>query len=468
MKVSFIPEPELEFGAGKHVDIRYGLMNLGPFDFDSQLSPKQIRLGIVGTSQTIQDFCEWLEKIRNGIEGKVSPLPNLFPRFPGYGEGTHLTADIVINPQLQRPITQNDILRLKDIENDNDRIAQAVDLFMEQITYLEEHLSPHVVVCTLPEDLIEILGATSSSQSRYDFHDLLKAKAMQIKQHTQLILPTTYQPKSQRSQPLLVNRSLQDEATRAWNLYTAIYYKAKGIPWRLVRNASLPTTCYIGVSFYRSLDQETLQTSIAQVFNELGDGIIVRGGAVKISKDDRQPHLSRDDSYSLLYNALEEYRRVHFTLPARIVIHKTSAYNDDEREGFKSAIAEQRVSIADLLSLRQSFTRLFRHGAYPPLRGTLFSLEKHRHILYTRGSVDFFQTYPGMYIPLPLEFRMDQAEQTAEFLATEILSLTKMNWNKSQFDSTDPITIEGARGVGKILKYVSKDEQPQTRYSFYM
>ncbi|MBZ0310129.1 MAG: hypothetical protein K8I82_28975, partial [Anaerolineae bacterium] len=75
---------------------------------------------------------------------------------------------------------------------------------------------------------------------------------------------------------------------------------------------------------------------------------------------------------------------------------------------------------------------------------------------------------PGMYIPLPLEFRMDQAEQTAEFLATEILSLTKMNWNKTQFDSTDPITIEGARGVGKILKYVSKDEQPQTRYSFYM
>jgi hypothetical protein len=33
---------------------------------------------------------------------------------------------------------------------------------------------------------------------------------------------------------------------------------------------------------------------MAQVFNERGDGVVVRGGAVKIDKDDRQPHLTRD------------------------------------------------------------------------------------------------------------------------------------------------------------------------------
>ena len=89
-------------------------------------------------------------------------------------------------------------------------------------------------------------------------------------------------------------------------------------------------------------------------------------------------------------------------------------------------------------------------------------------ILYTRGSVDFFRTYPGKYIPLPLEFQIDRAEQTPVFLASEILGLTKMNWNKSQFDSTYPITVEGARSVGQILKYVDVKEQIQARYSFYM
>ena len=28
------------------------------------------------------------------------------------------------------------------------------------------------------------------------------------------------------------------EATRAWNIHTALYYKAGGIPWRLVRDAA--------------------------------------------------------------------------------------------------------------------------------------------------------------------------------------------------------------------------------------
>jgi hypothetical protein len=32
------------------------------------------------------------------------------------------------------------------------------------------------------------------------------------------------------------------------------------------------TTCYVGVAFYRNDDDITLDTSVAQVFNERGDG----------------------------------------------------------------------------------------------------------------------------------------------------------------------------------------------------
>src|SRR5205823_3623068 len=113
--------------------------------------------------------------------------------------------------------------------------------------------------------------------------------------------------------------------------------------------------------------------------------------------------LSEQDAYQLMLNALKTYRREHSTYPARVVVYKSSWYDDAERTGFRGAIQELKIEYADLLTIRESFTRLFRDNYYPPLRGTMLSLDEHTHVLYTRGSVEFFTTYPGLYVPLPLE-----------------------------------------------------------------
>ena len=97
MKTTLLYEPELEFGMGRHIDIKFGLMNYAPLDFNHPLSPKMIKLGIVGTPDTIEGIIKWLEKIRTGIPAKVSKRPNLFPRFPGYGEGHTLSADFLVS-----------------------------------------------------------------------------------------------------------------------------------------------------------------------------------------------------------------------------------------------------------------------------------------------------------------------------------------------------------------------------------
>lgn len=96
------------------------------------------------------------------------------------------------------------------------------------------------------------------------------------------------------------------------------------------------------------------------------------------------------------------------------------------------------------------------------------SLDDSTHVLYTRGSIDFFSTYPGMYVPRPLKFRCESVEKTPRELAQEILALTKMNWNNTQFDRSEPITIRAARQVGKILKYVEKNDRLEFHYRFYM
>ena len=60
------------------------------------------------------------------------------------------------------------------------------------------------------------------------------------------------------------------------------------------------------------------------------------------------------------------------------------------------------------------------------------------------------------------------AAQTSQFLAQELMALTKLNWNNTQFDGGAPITIRVARKVGDVLKYVPEGQTVQPRYSFYM
>ena len=138
-------------------------------------------------------------------------------------------------------------------------------------------------------------------------------------------------------------------------------------------------------------------------------------------------------------------------MPARVVIHKTSSHNAAEIEGFDKAAREKNIDSCEYVSLTKSFTRLFRNGVYPPMRGTFLSLSDDTHILYTRGSVEFYATYPGMYMPRTVRISCDKVEQNSALSREEILGLTKMNWNDTQFDGGMPITIRAARQVGDIL-----------------
>jgi hypothetical protein len=487
MKIDVLDEPELEFaGAAKHVDIRFGLMNAGPLDV---LSPRTrtISLGFVGTTETLEGLTRWLERCRGEVPAKESHYPNLFPRFPGFRPDTGFRSTLLLESRSQRAIHQRDLAQVTKAPRSNRLVRAAVDLFLEEMRYLAENARPDVLVCAPPFDLMKVVkddvvgedddqsednnvDGDPATESRYDFHDLLKARAMALHIPMQLIWPHTYDPSKRRQQKRRPERprGQQDEATRAWNLHTALYYKAGGIPWRLVRDSTQLTTCCVGISFYKSLEGDRLLTSMAQVFNERGDGVVVRGGSASISRDDLQPHLDAVGADSLLAGALATYRKEHKNLPARIVLHKTSLYNEGERAGFRAAAERASVDQVDFLSVADSFTRLFRHGAHPPLRGTLLTLDGWNHVLYTKGSVDFFELYPGLYVPLPLLFRCDDTEQTPRFLAQELLALTKMNWNSTQFDGRDPITTRAAKQVGAILRYVGEADPVEPLYGFYM
>jgi len=491
MNLSFFEEPELEFGAGRHIDIRFGITSCGPLDFDSPLAPHEIPIGIIGSKESVEGVRSWFERCRNEIAAKrskenpdkLSNQPNLFTRFPGFSGDTAFKSTLIMDDTLCRDFQKSAITLITKLSDREDKIVRSVDLFLEEIRYLAQNTTAKVIVCAVPLQLLEAMGPEEVSDdedndeatpdvvgTQLDFHDLLKARSMQLyRKPIQLILPSTYDDsKRQKQKKTGRRRELQDEATRAWNIHTALYYKANGVPWRLPRESTELTVCYVGVSFYKGRDKNTLLTSVAQVFNERGEGVVVRGGAASISKDDLQAHLPEEHAYELLKNALASYREVHKTVPARLVMHKSSRFNEAELKGFEQALGDQRIETHDFLWVSDSSTRLFRPGVYPPLRGTILTLDDNEMVLYTRGSVDFFETYPGKYIPVPLRIRSEQTEQTQRFLGREILALTKMNWNNTQFDGAEPVTLRASRKCSGVLRYCSEGLPIEPRYSFYM
>ncbi len=470
MNLSILEEPELEFGgSNRHVDIRFGIKDYGPFDLQSPRAPKDLRVGLVGSAETVEGAKAWLEKCARGIERKQTKQPNLFPAFPPLSSASSFCCDLTIDSAHTRTLTSAALENISNVSGINARIEAAAELFIREIQFLAENGNPGVILCAFPLNLLEALAEEKRSVGQKDIHHMLKARTMQWRIPIQLILPGTYDESKARKQKRAgTPRPLQDEATRAWNIFSALYYKAGGTPWRLLRDSSQLSACFVGISFFETLDRSRLTTSMAQVFNELGEGIVVRGGAASLSKEDRQPHLSGEDCERLITDALSKYRDVHHTLPARIVIHKSSPFSADEEAGAKKAIRDARIEIFDLVHVTDSDIRLYRDGVYPPMRGTFLQTSGRSGVLYARGSVPFFETYPGMYVPRPLSIKIAAGEQTPLGHAKEILALTKMNWNSTQFDGGMPLTLTAAHSVGNVLKHCEENQRIEPRYSFYM
>jgi hypothetical protein len=476
MKLTILEEPTLQFKDGRHLDIRAGISKFGTFDKGGITVPIRIGVGVVGSGHTAGPVRTWIESIAGGVATEEKNL-YLRPAFPGMNEklfGTRLN----ISKETVRVISKSDLE--KALADKADAMGRVVDLFIEHARDLAGRSGMHVIVIAPPPEVFALNRSAAkpdpdaeldesteySTQYRVNFHDLFKARALALSIPTQVIRPDTYGGPKTRVRGDGVG-SLQDAATRAWNFNLALYYKAGGVPWRLVRQPSQLDTCYTGISFYKSPDGQRLLTSVAQVFDERGEGLVVQGGSARVDKDDRTAHLAAEDAQRLLQTALSSYKREHHNMPARLVIHKTSYFDAAEVEGFRAAASAERIDILDLISLRRSGIRVFPTGNNSAIRGTTLKLGERSGLIYLKGMVPYFGIYPGMYVPRGIEFNCDQGDTDPIEIAAELLALSKLNFNNTQFDSGDPITVRAARRVGDILKHVAPGSSVQSRFRFF-
>jgi hypothetical protein len=297
--LNYIPEPMLQFGDDQHPDIRYGIANFRPYDLREKRRRTSINLGIVGTAAGIASASRWIQQCRNPIPGEPSPKRILFAPFPGFSNETAFQTDCILDGSLNAEVQPESVKTLQSLKQYNDRVIAAVDLFLRHLRSAAQK-KPAVILLVMPLELLALLGEDPVSvgegddapaprpvkarrRGKFNFHDMVKAKALSLGVPIQLARPSTFDRslKSKEKDDFARSRNMQDEATCAWNFFVALYYKAGGYPWRLIRDPTERKVCYIGISFYEALDGSRLNTSVAQVFDELGHGLLVQGGVVQ-------------------------------------------------------------------------------------------------------------------------------------------------------------------------------------------
>jgi hypothetical protein len=512
-KTEFVHEPHLVFGGRKEErDPKIGLARYGPFRYDDEESPlESIRIGIISNPRGLSLTLDVLDLLKSKIPTHHEQNQWLFPDYPGIDKESNFQCSIHTSKIWHSTISDDfelNKITSETLTNPNERIAYGVNLFVEKMREISANDDkPNVVICTLPKivetycgisertrgaksvkatqaeiDLYEMKkagqtfltdwGVTLENEEEppeksYDFRNALKGKIMEFDFPVQILHETTCEHMLNYNKTK--KHTKQDPCSFAWNLSTALFYKANGKPWRL---AKLPSdTCYVGISFFRDKLHPTqdIQISMAQVFTHTGDGLVLRGTEVNVDEHTKQAYLKKDQAKTLLTRAMTKYAEKAKQNPARVVIHKTSDFSDEEREGFNEAISEIGTLRKDFVTIRADHggINFMRIGKFPPLRGTIIIIDDENFLLYTGGFTPRIRTYAGHSIPNPLKIK-HRGDSSKKEVASEILGLTKLNWNTTSFSTFMPITIKFANEVGKILSELPEEKVKKDHYRFFM
>jgi hypothetical protein len=463
LKCSYLGEPLLEFAeGGKDVDPKGGIARFGPKSLrNPKRHPEKVRVGIIGTAESVSQAKEWIEVNSAGVVGDED-----HPSFPGCMSDRGFHTELEISDAWAEKITRSEldtVLRIKDSEA---AFSSALGLLDSKLSLLaQKDLGPEYVIVAIPDELRNKVGVVNIRRGSEYFHrDLrraFKASAMKFRIPTQLVDPTTIE-----------FRDPDNPSKIAWNFFTGLYFKAGGMPWGPTGLA--PGSCYMGVSFYRGLNAKDpkIHTSLVQAFDENGDGLVLRGPDFEWDANKHQsrtPHLRAEDAFRITEIILDRYQKEMKQLPRRVVVHKTSRWSPEESAGFAEAL-KKRVHSYDLVALQsQSAVRILPSSQYPALRGTRFTIEQLDY-LYTTGFIAELGQFHGQHVPAPVQVADHIGFDTPrEEILKELLVLTKMNWNAARLGGQMPITVKFARLVGEIMRELPADgPDPLPQSKFYM
>jgi len=507
LKLIRVVEPRLSFRYGQEAEHpRDGLFLFGPLD--DKAHPPQLRYGIIGPVMALARFKAWALRAKG-------PLPPADAKKAHHTEWPGFEAlfrcEWPDEPMAEIPVSSEALTNAIHIGDRHEAIYRAVGLYErpildylainearpalwfvvipEEIYKLGRPMSdvkrsertPSQIKGTLPGKATRVSGQIAlfdtdreaDEMRRYakHFRNQLKARLLRHLVAVQVVRETTVAPDeflNPFGKPL---RGVQDPATLTWNLCTTAFFKGEGKPWRLatVREG----VCYIGLVFKRdpTSDRDLYACCGAQMFLNSGDGVVFRGAFGDWWKrDQKEYHLDEAAAKDLIDRVVREYKRYHDDLPPKeLFIHGRAAFTDEEWLGFKAAV-DERTNLVGVRIRQSKDIRLFSDGSMPVMRGLAYLYSDTRAYLWTTGYVPRLDTYPGWEVPNPLAVDVLRGNAPLEVVLSDVMGLTKLNYNSAAYSATLPVTLGFADAVGEILMAAPEDGQPipPLPFSYYI
>jgi hypothetical protein len=301
------------------------------------------------------------------------------------------------------------------------------------------------------------------------FRRQLKARLLKEKIVTQIVRETTLTPDEFRRDNGMLIRRVEDPATIAWKLGTGAYYKAGGKPWQLANVR--PGVCYVGLVYKRSelTSDKRHACCAAQMFLSDGEGVVFRGALGPwFQTDTKQFHLDEVAARSLIEMVIGEYKRLHGVAPSELFIHAKSAFTDAEWAGFNAGCGDSTNLVGVQIAEARDDLKLFRPGEYPVIRGTALQVGERHAFLWTAGYAPRLDTYMGPETPNPISVKVLRGDCPLDTVLSDVLGLTKINFNSCLHNDRLPVTIRFANAVGDVLISAPMDSEPKLPFKFYI
>ena len=430
-----------------------GLVQNKPYDFSLTTSglSKQTMLGVICPSSHSQKFSKFLN-LQHGKVAVANPRENYALDFPGYSAAY----GIVLN------IPSVTDARWQDVQVDSTLSVQKNALFIAEqikngINRITANSDVNLIVICIPSQW-EGYREYQDDQEVFDLHDHVKAFAIQKGITTQFIEEDTVDNYSQ------ANRI-------HWWLSLSFYTKTMRTPWVLQDLDKGTAFAGIGYSVDSTNDENHIVMGCSHIYNSRGEGLRYR--LAKVERPvyrDKRPHLSYSDAYQFGVSTVQLFVESTDQLPKRVVIHKRTFFTEEEKRGILDGL--KNIPVVDLIEINIEDDLRFINSLrkqdkleidmYPVARGICIQINSFTGLLYTHGTTPSIRQQGGRDfmggrgIPAPLVIKKHYGPSSLETIATEILSLSKMNWNSASLYSKMPATIQSSNDIARIGSMLSR------------
>jgi hypothetical protein len=447
-----------------------GLVNNRPYDvnLNGVIYSTEINLSVICGKQYANKFYNFLSKLQ--IKHSTENInPDYLIDYPGFSAVFNIPINIPYVDNFGKWIEIN-FKGNNGLEN-HENALNLVRLITSKIEQISNTQSQSTIVIFIPKKW-EVFESYTIQGESFDLHDYIKAFSASRGISTQLIREETLDDKL--------------KCQIYWWLSLSFYVKSLRTPWIL--NSQEKNTAYagIGYSVTKVLDKSEIVIGCSHIYDSNGQGLKYKLSKVDNYFLDKQlnPYLSYKDAFQFGVSIRELFYQSLDKLPERVVIHKRTRFTEDEINGIKASLHKAGIKKIDLIEISYEidarfvamsvYQKALQVDRFPISRGTCIVTNKHTALLWTHGIVPSvrqpnYKFYlGGRSIPAPVRITKHYGESNINTIATEVLGLTKMNWNSLDLYSKLPSTIDSSNQIARIGKLLSRFEGKTYDYRLFI